>query len=33
MERMRGRIYAENREEGGLRMIIEIPEMKEGEEK
>jgi len=29
LERMNGRIYAQNRKEGGLRMVIEIPEMKE----
>ena len=31
-ERMNGRIFAENREEGGLRVVIEIPELK-GESK
>lgn len=29
LERMNGRIYAENINTGGLRMIVEIPEMKE----
>jgi len=28
VERMNGRIYAQNRKEGGLRMVIEIPEIK-----
>jgi len=31
VERMDGRIYAENREQGGLRIVVEIPEMKESQ--
>jgi len=28
LERMNGKVYAQNRKEGGLRMVIEIPEIK-----